>query len=126
MPVHGIGIDLVQVNRVRKLLERWGERFETRVFTESEREFCSTRKDRAACLALRFAAKEAFAKALGLGLRKPVLWQDIEIRRDPLGKPEVFLSQRAQDYCEKMGIRSWRLSLTDDGEYGAAVVVVET
>ncbi len=126
MPVYGIGIDLVQVDRIGKLIDRWGERFETRVFTGFEREFCSGRKNRVSCLALRFAAKEAFVKALGLGMRTPVLWLDIEVRRDSLGKPEIFLSPRAQEYCREKGIRCWHLSLTDDGQYGAAAVVIES
>jgi holo-[acyl-carrier protein] synthase len=126
MPIYGVGIDLVRVERLQILLGRWGERFETRVFTEFEREFCARRKNRVACLALRFAAKEAFVKAIGLGMRKPVLWRDIEIRPDPAGKPRIFLTPRALNYCREKGIRSWRLSLTDDGEYGAAVVVTET
>ena len=126
MPVYGVGIDLVQVERLEKLLERWGERFETRVFTESERLFCSGRKNRSACLALRFAAKEAFVKALGLGMRKPVLWLDIEVRQNALGKPQISLSPPALQYCRERGIGSWHLSLTDDGLYGAAVVVIET
>lgn len=126
MPIYGIGIDLVRVDRLQKLLDRWGERFEMRVFTEFERQFCSRRKNRTACLALRFASKEAFVKALGLGLRKPVLWHDIEIRPNQLGRPEISLTPRALQYCTEKGIRSWHLSLTDDGEYGAAVVVIET
>ena len=59
MPIYGVGIDLVRVDRLEKMLERWGERFETRVFTEFERQFCSGRKNRTACLALRFAANTA-------------------------------------------------------------------
>ena len=126
MPIYGMGIDLVRVERIKELLERWGERFETRVFTEFERQFCSGRKNRADCLALRFAAKEAFVKALGLGMRKPVLWQDIEVRQNALGKPEISLTPRALQYCRDKGIHSWHLSLTDEGQYGAAVVVIET
>jgi len=126
MPIYGVGIDLVRVERLEKLLNRWGERFESRVFSEFERQFCSGRKNRTACLALRFAAKEAFVKALGLGMRKPVLWRDIEIRPNSLGKPEISLTPRALQYCTDKGIRSWHLSLTDEVEYGAAVVVIET
>jgi holo-[acyl-carrier protein] synthase len=74
---------------------------------------------------MRFAAKEAFVKALGLGLRQPVLWHDMEVRGNALGKPEIFLSERAQEYCTDHAILSWHLSLTDDGQYGAAVVVIE-
>jgi holo-[acyl-carrier protein] synthase len=126
MPIYGVGIDLVRVDRLEKMLERWGERFETRVFTEFERQFCAARKKRTDCLALRFAAKEAFVKALGLGMRKPVLWQDIEIRHNALGKPEISLTPRALQYCRDKGVGSWHLGLTDDGLYGAAVVVIET
>ncbi len=126
MPIYGIGIDLVRVERLEKLFERWGERFETRVFTEFERQFCSARRNRIACLALRFAAKEAFVKAIGLGMRKPVLWLDIEVRQNALGKPEISLTPRALQYCRDKGIHSWHLSLTDEGQYGAAVVVIET
>lgn len=125
MPIYGVGIDLVRTDRLGALVDKWGEKFESRVFTELEREFCSARKNRVACLALRFAAKEAFVKALGLGLRTPVLWHDMEVRRDELGKPLIFLSQRAEEYCREKGITSWHLSLTDDGQYGAAVVVIE-
>jgi len=126
MPIHGVGIDLVRVDRLEKMLERWGERFETRVFTKFERQFCAGKKKRTSCLALRFAAKEAFVKALGLGMRNPVLWQDIEIRHNGLGKPEISLTPRALQYCRDKGVLSWHLSLTDDGQYGAAVVVIET
>ena len=126
MPIYGVGIDLVQVSRLEKLLGRWGERFEIRVFTEFERQFCSARKNRTACLASRFAAKEAFVKALGLGLRKPVLWRDIEVRSNPLGKPQICLTPRALQYCTELGIRSWHLSLTDEGGYAAATVIIET
>lgn len=126
MAIYGVGIDLVRVERLEKSLERWGERFERRVFTPAETDACSTRQARASCLAVRFAAKEAFVKALGLGMREPVFWLDIEVRNNALGKPEIFLSDRARDFCEGLGIKSWHLSLTDDGEYGAAVVVLES
>jgi len=59
-------------------------------------------------------------------MRKPVLWRDIEVRRNSLGKPEISLTPRALQYCTDKGIRSWHLSLTDEGEYGAAIVVIET
>lgn len=125
MAVYGIGIDLVRTDRIASMLERWGERFEERVFTAGEVKFCAGRATRVSCLATRFAAKEAFVKALGLGLRKPVLWHDIEVRNNALGKPEVFLSPRAMEYCRSLGISAWHLSLTDDGQYGAAVVLLE-
>ena len=125
MAVWGVGIDLVRVERFEVLLGRWGDRFAKRVFTEVELEACSGRTRRYSCLAIRFAAKEAFVKALGTGMSDPVLWRDVEVRNNPLGKPEIFLSPRAEKFCRERGITSWHLSMTDDGAYGAAVAIIE-
>lgn len=126
MAVYGVGIDLVRTPRIERMLERWDEKFTARVFFPQERETCRRRAHPAPCFAMRFAAKEAFVKALGMGIRPPISWLDIEIRSNALGKPEIHLSPRALDYCRQQGIRSWHVSLTDDGEYGAAVVILET
>lgn len=123
--LYGVGIDLIRVDRLANSLTRWGERFTSRVFTSSELAACGQRKKQATCLATRFAAKEAFVKALGRGMRSPVLWTDIEVQNNDLGKPEICLSPRALAFCRELGIQSWHLSLTDDGDYGAAVVVLE-
>ncbi|MGV8075056.1 MAG: holo-ACP synthase [Syntrophobacteraceae bacterium] len=126
MAIYGVGIDLIRIDRFTKILDRWGERFECRVFTPAELQICSEKRTRTSRLAMRFAAKEAFVKALGTGMQKPVTWLDIEIGNNPLGKPEIHLSSRARQFCEVLGIRSRHLSLTDDGDYGAAIVVLET
>ncbi len=126
MAIHGVGIDLIRIDRLHRLLARWGERFEKRIFTEAEREACSRRSNYAACLAMRFSAKEAFVKALGTGIRGPVVWLDMEVLNNPLGRPQISLSHRAERFCRERGVTSWHLSLTDDGEYGAAVVVIES
>lgn len=125
MAVYGVGIDLVRLERLRALLERWGERFLQRVFTDGERQTCSAKTAPQGCFAMRFAAKEAFVKALGLGMRSPVQWRDIEVGNDALGKPLISLSPRATEYCAQSGITSWHLSLTDEGDYAVAVVVIE-
>jgi holo-[acyl-carrier protein] synthase len=125
MPIYGVGLDLIRVERLQRALERWGERFAQRVFTAAERAACAQRRQQAPCLAMRFAAKEAFVKALGIGMRSPVHWRDIEVRSNALGKPEIVLSARAAQYCQERHILGWHLSLTDDGDYGAALVVVE-
>ncbi len=125
MAVFGVGIDLVRVERLKALLERWGERFLQRVFTDGERQTCSAKRAPQGCFAMRFAAKEAFVKALGLGMRSPVQWRDIEVGNDNLGKPLIFLSPRAAEYCAQSGVTAWHLSLTDEGDYAAAVVVLE-
>ncbi len=126
MAIYGVGIDLVQRARIEKILERWGNRFMERVFTVIERETCCRRKNPAPCFSMRFAAKEAFVKALGLGMRAPLSWLDVEVRTTEMGKPEIHLSRKVQEFCESRGIRAWHVSLTDDGEYGAAVVILET
>ncbi len=125
MAICGVGIDLVQVDRIRQGLERWGKRFTHRLFTHREREDCAARASEVQCLALRFAAKEAFAKALGTGIRHPLYWRDIEVRSDKTGRPYIELSERACKFVKARGVRSWHLSLTDDGAYGAAVVILE-
>jgi holo-[acyl-carrier protein] synthase len=125
MAIYGIGLDLVQVERLQRILDRWGERFEKRVFTTEELVVCGQRRNRAACLALRFAAKEAFVKALGTGIRGAMGWLDIEVRNAASGQPRIALSPRAASFCRELHICSWHLSLTDDGAYGAAVVILE-
>ncbi len=125
MAIYGVGLDLVRVERLQRALERWGERFRNRVFTEAEVTACSQRRNQAACLSLRFAAKEAFVKALGIGMRGPVRWLDIEVRNAVSGRPEIVLSPAAAEFCLERRIHSWHLSLTDDGAYGAAVVILE-
>jgi holo-[acyl-carrier protein] synthase len=126
MAIFGVGIDLVRTDRMQSSLARWGDRFERKIFTEGESRACAERRHRASCLAMRFAAKEAFVKALGTGIRAPLSWRDIEVGNTALGKPVITLSERALEHCSRLGVCAWHVSLTDDGEYGAAVVVLET
>ncbi len=125
MAVYGIGIDLVRIDRIQRSLSRWGDRFARRVFTARERDYCARSRHPQSCYAMRFAAKEAFVKAVGLGVKHPLHWRDMEVNHDPRGRPFISLSERATAYCRSLGITSWHLSLTDDGAYGAAVVVIE-
>lgn len=123
--IRGIGVDIVKVDRIEKAVERWGYRFLKRIFTAAEIERCQQRARPAQCLALRFAAKEAFAKALGLGMRKGLRWRDIEVVHDHLGKPDLLLYNQAQRLLEAMeASRTW-LSLSDERESALAVVVLE-
>lgn len=122
--VRGLGLDLAQVTRVQEAWQRFGQRFLGRCFTVQEISLCLKRPRPAAALALRFAAKEAFAKATGLGMRG-LGWTEIEVVSDALGKPGLLLHGRAQAWAEEQGIAACHLSLSDDGEYAAAVVVLE-
>lgn len=123
--IRGIGVDIVKVDRIEQAVERWGYRFLKRIFTAAEIERCQQRARPAQCLALRFAAKEAFAKALGLGMRQGLRWRDIEVVHDHLGKPDLLLHNQAQRLLEAVeASRTW-LSLSDERESALAVVVLE-
>jgi len=123
--IYGIGIDIVMVQRIEAALTRWGERFQKKVFTSYEIDYCLQKRDPSPNFAARFAAKEAFVKALGLGMRRGVHWKDVEVRRGPLGKPLLKLSGRALRICEQEKIEAHFLSLTHDQGYSSAMVVLE-
>ncbi|MEJ2588753.1 MAG: holo-ACP synthase [Deltaproteobacteria bacterium] len=123
--IYGTGIDLVSIERMERVILRWGDRFLKRVFTAEEIRFCHCRPCAHAAFALRFAAKEAFSKALGLGMRRGVLWRDIEVFHDRAGKPGLKLRGISSKICRTNGIRGIHLSLSDDGDYGVAVVILE-
>jgi holo-[acyl-carrier protein] synthase len=123
--IYGIGIDLVKGIRIKEALERWGERFQNKVFTPGEVRYCMQKKNPSPNFAARFAAKEAFVKALGIGIRRGVHWKDIEVQRGPLGRPVLKLNGRAVEICQKERIEGLFLSLTHDGDYSGAIVVLE-
>src|SRR5438445_6794887 len=93
----GTGIDLVDVGRIERALEAHGARFVERIFTPAEREYCERHKNRAERYAARFAAKEAGMKALGTGWRRGIRWQDLEVRRQPGGRPTLNFAGAAAD-----------------------------
>ncbi len=123
MSVLALGLDLVEVDRIRALLEKNGDRFKQRVFTEGEISYCDSCADSAIHYAARFAAKEAVAKALGTGFAQGVSWRDVEVHRSEKGAPSVILHGGAVQVAEGLGIRRWLLSLTHTGASAAASVV---
>ncbi len=123
--IYGIGIDLVKVKRIEGAIQRWGERFQRKVFTAGEIDYCLRKRDPSPNFAGRFAAKEAFVKALGLGIRRGVHWKDVEVQRGSLGKPILRVSGRALEICQQEKIEGLYLSLTHDHEYSSAMVVLE-
>ncbi|HEX9910239.1 MAG: holo-acyl-carrier-protein synthase [Deltaproteobacteria bacterium] len=123
--IFGVGIDLVNIQRLETVLQRWGDRFVKRVFTDHEADFCFKRAYPASPLALRFAAKEAFSKAIGLGMRKGIRWRDIEVFHYPGGRPGLRLQGRSSEICREKQITRFHLSLSDEGRYGMALVVLE-
>lgn len=122
----GLGIDVIEVKRVEASLARFPDRFEKRVFTEAEREYCRARKAKAAeSFALRWAAKEAVAKAMGTGIRGGVDFADIEVAADRLGRPSIRLHGGAAAAAKKRGIATFHVSLTHEGDLAVAFAVAE-
>lgn len=125
----GIGTDLCDVRRIRATLERRGERFAERVLGEREIAVFRARRARAeargvAYLASRFSAKEAFSKAIGLGIRMPMTWRLCEIGKLPSGKPAIVLHGGLKTWFDAQGL-SAHVSVTDETDYAASFVVVE-
>jgi holo-[acyl-carrier protein] synthase len=124
--VLGVGTDLMETKRIEVSIDRYGERFLERVFTAGEIAYCLRKKKNAAeSFAARFAAKEAGAKALGTGISRGVTWKELEVRREPNGRPTLHLSGRAAELAGAMGVRRMQLSLTHSREFAMAVVVAE-
>jgi holo-[acyl-carrier protein] synthase len=125
MMIYGIGVDLVNITRLSRAIDRWGNRFIGRVFTPQEIDFCIQSRRSVFRFALRFAAKEAFSKALGTGMRRGIRWRDIEVFHHPSGRPDLAIAGKALMVCRKEGISRWHVSLSDEDDYGIAVVVLE-
>jgi holo-[acyl-carrier protein] synthase len=123
--ISGIGTDIVAIERFQRFVDQNNIALLQRLFTERERSLCSARKNCASCYAARFAAKEAFLKALGTGLSDGISWQDMEITRNDLGKPGLLLTGRAREIFATQGLDSAFLSLSHDGGNAIAMVVLE-
>ena len=121
----GTGIDIAEISRFERFVKEDNQPLFRRLFTRPELDYCFARKLAAQHLALRFAAKEAFLKALGTGLRDGINWLDIEIRNDDSGKPHLFVSGKAAVQMAIAGGEKSHLSLSDDGGFAIAMVILE-
>ncbi|MGA2263680.1 MAG: holo-ACP synthase [Acidobacteriota bacterium] len=121
----GIGIDIVDIRRLRGALERQGDRFLKRVFTSVEQDYCRAHRDPAPSFAARFAAKEAVFKALGTGWAGGVTWLDAEVRREARGSPKLALSGKAEEISKALGVQAIHLSLSHSEETAVAMVILE-
>jgi len=127
--IHGIGTDVCDVRRIRASLERHGERFARKILSEAEMTVWRARSARwpergVRYLATRFSAKEAFSKAVGLGLRMPMTWRLCEIANLPSGKPAIVLHGGLKQWFEAQGLAA-HVTLSDESDYAASFVVVE-
>jgi holo-[acyl-carrier protein] synthase len=123
--VLGTGLDLVNNSRFQQFVERRGERGLRRLFTDGELEYCLTHADPTPSLAARFAAKEAFFKALGTGMGAGGIWRDVEVVRLASGRPRLMLHGRAAATAHELQVRTIHLSLTHTRQTAAAFVVLE-
>lgn len=122
--IFGVGTDLVELERVRRTLDRFGERFVNHLLMDEERVLYERTKDKGRFLAMRFAGKEATVKAMGTGFAHGMWIRDVGIVSDPRGRPLVIWSPRGRRVCEDLGIGGGHLSLTDDAGLVLAFAVV--
>jgi holo-[acyl-carrier protein] synthase len=122
----GTGIDIAEVPRIRQAIERHGERFIKRIFTEGEIQYCESKANRVERYAARFAAKEAGMKAIGTGWNHGVRWRDIEVARKPGGRPTLILHGKAAEFAAKLGATNIALSLTHTAQQAMAQVILES
>jgi holo-[acyl-carrier protein] synthase len=121
----GTGVDLIEIERIAHSIERYGERFLRRIYTDHEIAYCSSKRSSAESFAVRFAAKEAGAKALGTGISRGVTWIEFQIARQPGGRPVLELRGRAALLAEELGVKTISLSLTHTGNLAMATVMME-
>lgn len=123
MAIKGIGTDIIEIDRIEKILNRYGQKFLDRLFTVEEQKYCQKHRNFCQHFAGRFAAKEAVAKALGTGISKNIIWTDIEIINNEQGKPQVYLSQKIRnEYCDP----TIHLSISHAKKYAVATAILES
>ena len=122
----GTGIDIAEVQRLGQAIERFGERFLRRVFTDAEMRYCDSKANRLERYAARFAAKEAAMKALGTGWNHGIRWRDIEVRGQPGSRPTLLFHGKAAEFAARLGAAHVALSLSHTAEQAIAQVILET
>ena len=124
--IHGIGIDLVEVERIRNSISKYPERFEKKLFTFREINYCRAKADPNKLFAARFAVKEAALKSLGTGLSGGIGWQDIEVINDiHSGKPKLIIRGRAKEIYDSLDLKSIHVSISHDAGYAIAQAIAE-
>ena len=123
--IYGIGVDIIDIRRFEAVMQRWGERFRNRIFTEAEIGLCKLKRRPGPYYAVRFAGKEAFVKALGTGMTQGIAWRDIEILRENSGRPVLRVGGRAALLAADRGITRMAVSLSHEAAFGVAQVILE-
>lgn len=123
--IYGIGTDIVEVSRIEKILQRWGEQFVTKVYSHSEADYCKKCAFPAMHFAARFAAKESFLKSMGIGLGMGVSLKDVELINNQKGKPLLKIHGRAESMIHEAGVTAVHISVTHTKKYAHTVVILE-
>jgi holo-[acyl-carrier protein] synthase len=121
----GTGIDIAEVPRIQQAVERFGDRFLQRIFTDGEMRYCDSKANRMERYAARFAAKEAAMKALGTGWNHGVRWRDCEVTRLPGGRPTMTFHGKAAEFAARLGVKNATLSISHTAEQAIAQVILE-
>ena len=125
----GIGADIIDIRRIEKTINRFGNKFKKRIFTDKEINKCEGRKLSINCYAKRYAAKEAASKALGTGFRKGVFWRDLEVSNLPSGQPTIIFHGGAKKQLDNISLANNKLNInltiTDEYPYAQAIVIIE-
>jgi holo-[acyl-carrier protein] synthase len=125
MMIYGIGTDIVSVDRIGKVVSRFGERFAERILSDAELAEFAHKRDPVRFLAKRFAAKEAFSKALGIGMRMPMAWRRMSVGHDRHGKPLIVCTAELGEFMRARGVGEGHISITDEQNHAVAFVVLE-
>ena len=123
--VVGLGVDIVQNDRIKEIIDKWGDKFLDKVFTSSELDFINRHEQKLQRYASNYAVKEAFVKALGTGFRNGINFHNIQVRRDELGKPFIELMGSTKSFAEQKGINKIHTTISHEKDYSVAVVIFE-
>jgi holo-[acyl-carrier protein] synthase len=122
----GTGIDIAEVSRIAAAIGRFGDRFLRRVYTAEEIRYCDSKANRAERYAARFAAKEAALKAIGTGWKHGIAWTDVEVRREPGGRPIIAFTGKAGEFAARLGVKRTSVSLSHTKDQAIASVILES
>ncbi|MFQ5449148.1 MAG: holo-ACP synthase [Nitrospinaceae bacterium] len=123
--IYGTGVDIVEIARIRRSLEKYSERFQNKIFTPGEIDYCRSRAEPARHFAARFAVKEAVMKCLGLGMDQGIGWKDIEVLLKDTGKPFLNVSGKARENFDRLNLKTIHISISHEKEYAIAHALAE-
>ncbi len=123
--IHGTGVDIIEISRIKNSIQKYSGKFEERVFTSKEIDYCRSKADPSKHFAARFAAKEAVLKSLGTGMAQGIAWKDMEILNQESGRPVLSLSGKCRELFNSLKLKDIHISITHDKRYAVAQAIAE-